>query len=67
MSAASVVLTRVAWVDEQGRFEIRGLIDGRYAISTSHVPGARAISQVVTVADGQAPEVTVVLDMSKNQ
>jgi hypothetical protein len=63
----SPVRTSSGWVDTRGRFEIRGLVDGRYVVSAPGVPGAKAFPQIVTVADGQAPEITVVLDMIKKE
>jgi hypothetical protein len=63
------VFGRTGLVDVRGRFEIGSLLDGQYDITTSYISGGKRIGgpqhQTVSVAGGQAPDTTVVLDLSE--
>jgi hypothetical protein len=62
ISGDSPAFERFGQADARGRFEIRGLIDGQYKIAAGP-----AQQQTITVANGQAPEITVTLDLNKRQ
>jgi hypothetical protein len=64
-------IVRSTLADARGRFEIHSLVDGQYDIATSYEYGSKRIGsaqhQTVTVAGGQAPEITAMLELSKKQ
>jgi len=64
---------RTVEVDVRGRFVIEGLADGDYGLALTVYPvpaslqGRSLPSQTVTVSNGSEQEVTMILDLSKQQ
>jgi hypothetical protein len=59
--------TNYVLADARGRFEIDGLSDGQYQMVVRYgISGWQTqLKQVVTVSGGQAPDVQLILDLSK--
>jgi hypothetical protein len=72
ISSESSRLMSSGLADARGRFEIQGLVDGQYEITTSYTIGGRGTPapprrQRITVTGGQAPGATVILDLTKTR
>jgi len=64
---------RTVEVDVRGRFVIEGLADGDYGLALTMYPAPAVVqgrslpSQIVTVSNGSDQEVTMILDLTKQQ
>jgi hypothetical protein len=69
-SPDSEIMGRSALVDTRGQFEITGLLDTEYLVSAVCYTDTKSMysgEQVVRVANGQGPDITVVLDLARKQ